>query len=247
MLLVVDTGNTNITFGVFEECKLIKIARIVTDIEGKVSDYKSLINEAISGFNITECAISSVVDEINSVIEQAVSEIWNIRPLVLTPKHNIGMKIKTKYPETVGMDRIANVCGARVIAKPAIVIDMGSCTTFDIIDSNGDFSGGIIIPGIRMQLKSLKDNTSKLPLIEPKEIDSVIGNDTESCILSGVIRGHAYAITGLIDECAKELGSKPVIIATGGFSELMSKYVKFDYIRPNLTLDGIKELYSLQN
>ena len=247
MLLVVDAGNTNITFGVFDKDRLIKTARIVTNIKAGALDYKSSIDEAVSGFKITECAISSVVDEINYVIEQAVSEIWNIKSLVLTPKHNIGMKIKTKYPEAVGMDRIANVCGARVIAKPAIVIDMGSCTTFDIIDNNGDFSGGIIIPGIRMQLKSLRDNTSKLPLIEPKEIETVIGNDTESCILSGVIRGHACTIIGLIDECAKELGSKPVIIATGGFSELMSKYVKFDYIRPNLTLEGIKELYSLQN
>ena len=241
MLLAVDIGNTNVTLGVFDGDNLLKIARVKT--KQNRPDYRNSIISAISEYDITECVISSVVDEVNVDIEEVIASIWNIKPLVLTTEHNLGMKIKTKYPETVGMDRIANVCGARAIAKPSIVIDMGSCTTFDIVDRNGDFTGGIIIPGIRMQLNALNKFTSKLPLVEPNPIESVIGNDTESCILSGVIRGHACTISGLVEECAKELGLKPVLIATGGFSELMSKYVKFDYVRPNLTLEGIKELY----
>ena len=163
----------------------------------------------------------------------------------MNPKNNFGLKIFTPHPEAVGIDRIANIAAARHFNQPAIVIDLGTATTFDITNKDGDFCGGIIMPGVNIQLKSLNDYTSKLPLITPKGVKKVISNTTDDCILAGVVKGHACAIEGLITECEKELEQKVTIIGTGGLCSLISEHMKrpFDYIEPNLTLIGLKELY----
>ena len=119
----------------------------------------------------------------------------------------------------------------------------------DILSKEGKFFGGIIMPGIEMQLNSLFEKTSKLPKFEVEEVVLVIGRDTKTCILSGVIRGHACAIEGLITQCEEEIGQKITVIATGGLSSLVSKYMarKIDYYEPNLTLEGFKLFYELNN
>jgi type III pantothenate kinase len=111
---------------------------------------------------------------------------------------------------------------------------------------NGNFIGGIIMPGLGLQLKSLYSNASKLPFIEIENINQFIGNDTKSCILSGVINGTACALDGLIEKCKKELGKNTMIIGTGGSAKFLSEYMtnKFDIINPNLTLEG---LYYVRN
>ena len=132
-------------------------------------------------------------------------------------------------------------------SKPIIVVDLGTATTFDIVDKNGNFLGGVIMPGIKLQLNALSLNTSKLPKIEPDKSEIAIGNDTESAILSGVIRGSACAIEGLISQCEKELSEKAIIIATGVYCGLISKYMtrEFDFVNPYLTLEGLRFLYEL--
>ena len=132
---------------------------------------------------------------------------------------------------------------------PVIVVDSGSATTFDIVSADGNFVGGIIMPGVEMQLQSLYRNTSKLPEIEISDSDFVIGNSTESAILSGVVRGTACAIDGLISQCESEIGEDVMVIATGGCSEFLSKYMtrEFDEINPELTLYGLKYLYEINS
>ena len=117
---------------------------------------------------------------------------------------------------------------------------------FDILDKNGYFIGGIILPGIKMQFDSLNQKTSLLPKLDIQKIDHVIGKNTKDNILSGVIRGHACAINGLIHKCESELGTKTTIILTGGLSEFIAEYIdNFDYCDKNLTLEGLKILYDL--
>ena len=248
MLLAVDIGNTNITFGVYENDKLIKTYRLISDIN-KYKDYyiNSLHNILVKP---TKCCIVSVVDELSIKIKEACDEYFGIESFLFDTKSLSGVILDVEKPETVGADRIANAyCAYKRYNSACIVVDSGSATTFDIISSDGKFYGGIIMPGLEMQLNSLYEKTSKLPKYEIEEINSVIGRDTKTCILSGVIRGHACAIEGLIKECEKEINEKVTIIATGGLSSLISKYMnrKFDHIEPNLTLDGIKYLYELNN
>ena len=163
---------------------------------------------------------------------------------------NLVVQLKVKNPKEVGADRIANACGAKALySKPAIIVDLGTATTFDIIDKNGDFIGGVIMPGLNLQFKALNNSTSKLPKIEADSVEKAIGDDTVNSILSGVIRGSACAIEGLISQCEKEIGEKATIVATGGYSTLIAKYMsrEFDFINPCLTLEGLCYLYQMND
>ncbi len=248
MILVIDIGNTNITCGIYQEENLVKTFRLTSD-RAKTKD--AFIDELESNtvdYKITECIIGSVVDELNNSLKQACDELFGIESYLFDTTSKTGIVLDVEKPETVGADRIANTFAVyKKYKTPIIVIDMGSATTFDILSKEGKFFGGIIMPGVEMQLNSLCEKTSKLPKIAVEEIDKVIGVDTKTCILSGVIRGHACAIEGLIEECEKEIGEKVTVVATGGLSSLLSKYMlrKIDFYEPNLTLDGFRLLYEL--
>ncbi len=248
MLLAVDIGNTNITLGVFENESILETYRLPSDKELPQEEYEILLHTLFKKYDIKSCIIASVVDELNKIFKKAVDNVFHLDSILFTNKLNTGIKLKLKNPEEVGADRIANACGAYVLyLKPAIIVDLGTATTFDILDKNGDFLGGVIMPGLNLQFRALNTNTSKLPRIEADTVDKAIGNNTTDAILSGVIRGSACAIEGLIAQCEAELGEQAVIVATGGYSSLIAKYMKrkFDFVNPYLTLEGLRFLYEL--
>ena len=234
MLLTADIGNTSITLGLFDENALVEEFRLASDKDLSIEEYEVLLKSLFNQFNIDGCIISSVVEELNKKFQSAVKNVFKIEPLFLSPKINTGVKINMPNVNEVGADRIANAAGAYVLYKhPVIVIDFGTATSFDIVNQNGEFIGGVIAPGINLQLKTLNKFTSKLPRID--------------AILSGVIRGCACMIDGLVEQCEAELGEKAVIVATGGYSTYISEYMKrpFDFINPTLTLEGLRYLYNL--
>lgn len=250
MLLVLDVGNTNITFGLYDDGNLIKTFRLETNKNFTTEEYTKKISDLLSKYSIKFCIIGSVVDELNIILKNVCDKIFNINSLVFNSTLKTGIILDVAEPHKVGADRIANAYASyKLYPQPSIVIDLGSATTFDIISADGKFLGGIIMPGINMQLNSLCEKTSKLPKIEIEEIDNTIGIDTKSCILSGVIRGHVCAIEGLIGQCEKELGQKATIVITGGVSPLILKYLKrkVDYVNADLTLQGLYFLYKLNN
>ena len=180
--------------------------------------------------------------------ENIFKNVFNIKPLFLSAKINTGVKITMPHLNEIGADRIANAAGAYVLYKhPVIVIDFGTATSFDIVNGNGEFIGGVIAPGISLQLKTLNKFTSKLPRIEVAKSPSAIGNNTVDAILSGVIRGCACMIDGLVSQCEEELGERAVIVATGGYAAYIAQYMKrpFDFINPTLTLEGLRHLYNI--
>lgn len=248
MLLVIDIGNTNITLGVFDKESLIKTYRIASDKNMQQSEYERLLSELLTKHKITDCIIGSVVTELNSIIQKACNNIFNINSLLLDSTLDYGLEVKLQNPQEVGADRIANAYAAKKLySLPAIVVDIGTATTFDIVSKEGNFLGGVIMPGINLQFKSLYSNTSKLPKIHAQKSNKAIGNSTENAMLSGIIRGSASSIEGLIHQCELELGQRATIIATGGDSKLISEYMlrSFDYVNPTLTLEGLKYLYEL--
>jgi type III pantothenate kinase len=189
-----------------------------------------------------------VVKGLDILVDEICSELFECKTIVCTPENCKQIKLDVQFPQTVGMDRIANALGAKAQYKlPAIVVDIGTAITFDVISKEGSFIGGIISAGINLQLKSLNTYTSKLPLVEIEQSPKAIGNNTQNSILSGVIRGTACAIEGLIAQCEQELGEKAFIIATGGQCEIVSQYMNrgFDKINHNLTLEGLKEIARL--
>lgn len=248
MLLTVDIGNTSIKLGVFADSALVEEFRLASDKELSQEEYEVLLKTLFKQYKIDGCIIASVVSELNEKFAMAVREVFGLEPMILTNDCNTGVKIKLQNPDEAGADRIANACAAYVnYDKPCIVIDFGTAISFDVVNSNGEFLGGVIAPGLRLQVNALNKFTSKLPKIEMSISNAAIGNNTTDAILSGVIRGTACMIDGLIKQCEAELGEKAVIVATGGYSGLISNYLSqpFDFINPTLTLEGLRILYNL--
>lgn len=249
MLLAADIGNTNITLGLFNSNgKYINEYRLASDKDLSVYEYEVLLDTLFRDYNIDSCIVASVVEELNKKFCTAIEKVFAITPIFLTNKTYTGIKIVTDKPEEVGSDRIANAAAVSWEYNSAvIVVDFGTATTFDIVNSKGEFCGGVIAPGLNTQLKCLEQVTSKLPRIEASISPCAVGHNTQEAILSGVIRGTACMVDGLIAQCEKELGEKAVIIATGGYCGLIANYLKrpFDKINPILTLEGLCKIYNL--
>lgn len=248
MLLTSDIGNTSITLGLFEDDALIEEFRLASDKDLSLDEYEVLLKSLFKDFSIDDCIIASVVEELTSKFKKACDNVFGINSLVLSTEINTGIKIKIDNPKEAGADRIANAVGAYVLYKrPVIVVDFGTATTFDIVNSDGEFIGGIISLGIMSQMKALNKFTSKLPRTDISISPSAIGHNTNDAILSGVIRGTASMIDGLVEQCEKELGENATLVATGGYSGLIANYLKrpFDFINPTLTLEGLRYLYQI--
>lgn len=248
MLLTADIGNTNITLGLFDENALVEEFRLASDKDLSQEEYEVLLKTLCKPYTIDGCVIGSVVDELTEKFNLAVDNVFSIKPLIMTNNVNTGIKIALDDPSEAGADRIANACAAYMLYnKPCIVVDFGTATSFDVINQNGEFVGGVIVAGLNLQMKVLNKFTSKLPKIDVAISNKAIGSNTTDAILSGVIRGSAAMIDGLVEQCELELGQKATLIATGGYSGLISSYLKrpFDYINPSLTLEGLRYLYNL--
>ena len=248
MLLTADIGNTNITLGLFDENALVEEFRLASDKDLSLEEYEVLLKSLFKDFSIDGCIISSVVSELNEKFKNAVGNVFKLEPLFLSVDINTGIKVALKNPLEAGADRIANAAGAYVLYnKPTIVVDFGTATSFDIVNRRGEFIGGVIAPGLNLQMKVLNKFTSKLPRIDVAISNEAIGDNTTDAILSGVIRGTACMIDGLIEQCEKELGERAVVVATGGYSGLIASYLKrpFDFINPTLTLEGLRYLYQI--
>lgn len=242
MLLAVDIGNTNITLGIFDNDCLVRTFRLETDIN---QDYDKSLRGLLKGYSIDSCAIVSVVNELTLVFKASCDKLFGIDS-ALVSKDNIDLKIALKEPEKVGEDRLVNAYAAlKKYPLPAIVVDIGTAITFDIVSENKEFLGGVIMSGLNLQFGALNQYTSKLPLVQADISPKAIGDNTRNAILSGVMRGTACAVEGLIKQCEAELGERAVVIATGGQCFAIAEYMsrKFDFINPDLTLEGLKRIY----
>ena len=252
MLLVADIGNTSTTFGVFRDEELVDNWRLESNKNKSEDEYgiflKNLIEHKGFGGKLKAAIISSVVLQLTDKFKLAIENYLKIPVLVLSTKINTGIKIDGDDPEEAGGDRIANTCAAYYLHKTAaVVVDFGTATTFDVVTNDGRFIGGVIALGIGISSEALRSFTSLLPTVNMTESKSVIGRNTVDNMLSGIVRGHAAMIDGLIIDIEKELNCPVITIATGGYSKLISKYLKrpFDHVNPFLTLEGLRIIYNL--
>lgn len=250
MILTLDVGNTSITAGVYDNEELVKHFRIPSDTTLTTTQYEELLINNTGALKLQGAIIGSVVEELNDRLSYAVLRLYKVNPVILSDKSNMTIKLALKNNSEIGADRIANGFRAYELYKKAvIVVDFGTATTFDIVNSKGEFVGGIIAPGLNTQFSVLNKSTSKLPQLDVEYIERAIGNCTVDAILSGVVRGSACMIDGMLTQCEQELGEKAIIIATGGFCDIISKYMtrKFDYINKNLTIEGLRDLYKINS
>ena len=250
MLLVIDIGNTNTSLGIYDNDDLIKTFSFSSDIKKTDDEYGIMLLAILNHNNlltkIQGAIVSSVVPQLCEVFKSAILKYLNIEALSLSYKSKLPVKLALNNNREIGADRIANASAVCLKYKlPAIVIDFGTATTFDIVDENANFIGGIIAPGLKIQANSLSQFTSKLPKLKIEAPKNSIGKDTISAMLSGIVLGHGAMIEGMIKKCEHELGKKATIVATGGYSPVLFEKMDnvLNYIDKDLTLYGLKELY----
>ncbi len=240
MLLACDIGNSYISFGLFEGNKLKDTFSIVTNKEAKAQDYLSQIKSLMPGrLSIDTLMIASVVPDVTNELSKALGLLLEIEPRIL---QNSDIPVVNKYakPEEVGADRLLNAYAAAKLYKtPAIIVDFGTATTFDVVSKEGQYLGGAIVPGIETSLEALFGKASRLPMVELLRPSETIGHSTEESIRSGVVIGTAGLVDKMIIEIEKDLG-KSTRIATGGLANLIIPYSEtVDIIDSHLTLKSM--------
>jgi len=247
MLLAVDIGNTNITFGVFEGEELRATWRMYTRLNQMADEYavtllNLLRNQGIEVSDINEVAISCVVPPLRSTFTQLFQRYFDTSPLVVGPGIKTGIRIRMDNPREVGSDRIANAAAAHSLyTSPVIVVAMGTATAFDTVSKEGDYLGGAVAPGIAIAAEALFTRTAALPRVEFVRPEHAIGTNTIAAIQSGLIFGYAGLIEGVVSRIQKELGEKAMVVATGGYADLVARETEvIDKVNPDLTLIGLR-------
>ncbi len=255
MILVIDIGNTNTTIGVIDKREnFVATFNVASNLKCFEDEYGILLLKLLENKNlkneITKIIISSVVAPLTDTYKMAVEKYLNLEPFILNHRAKLPFDIKIDNPREIGADRLANAASGKKLYKlPLIVVDIGTATSFDILDADGNFIGGIIAPGLKIQAKALSQFTSKLPKLKIEAPKTAIGKNTIDAMLSGIVRGHSALIDGMIKSCEKELGQKATIVATGGYCNTLFDTMerKFDHINPDLTLLGLKYIYDLNS
>jgi type III pantothenate kinase len=255
VILVCDVGNTETTLGVYEGETLRAHWRIMTGVPRTADEFglllrQILIDDGINPTHVTGAAIASVVPPITAPLVEACESWLADRPVVVVDgRSKLPITLDVEEPLTVGADRIVNTLAAsRLLARDAIVVDLGTATTFDCITADGVFLGGVIAPGVLVMAETLVRRTSKLPATELVLPKQVIGRRTEECIRAGVMYGAADSIDGLVRRIKAEWprAGTPLVIATGGLSETFKPLCReIDQVDPYLTLRGLQLAYEL--
>ena len=249
MLLVADVGNTNVVFALFEGREVRARWRIATDPHRTADEYAVWLTQlmAIEGLAreaVTRMIVSTVVPRARHNLDVLGQKYFGGAPLFAGEGTAAwDFPIDVDEPRSLGADRAVNAIAAHAQqAGDLIVVDFGTATTFDVIDFNGAYKGGIIAPGINLSLDALVNNTAKLPRIaidSPRD-RSVIGRNTEDQMLIGVFWGYVAMMEGLIERLRAEIGRPAKVIATGGLALLFDRHTEiFDAVDTDLTLKGL--------
>lgn len=253
MVILFDIGNTNIKIGVLEGDNIVKTWRVATDHNKTADEYGMVFYDLLAscGYSFDQIEgfiMSSVAPALNYTIEHMCSYYTHLKPLMVSPKLNLGLKIGYHVPEELGADRISTAVGGYyTYGGPCIVVDFGSATTFNLVSADGVLLGGAIAPGIKTSAEALTNTAAKLPRIELKRPASVIGKTTIENMQSGIIFGFTGLVEGIINRLKAESGFLDAkVIATGGMSALVSGETGIiDEVDRTLSLIGLKKLYYL--
>jgi type III pantothenate kinase len=249
MLMVIDVGNTNTTLGVYREEQLLWHWRLTTERQRTVDEYGILCRtlfsiENIAKEEIRDIAISSVVPPLNYTLRRMSQKYFQLEPLFVEPEMNTGMPVLYHPPQDVGADRVVNgVAAYQKFGGPVIVVDFGTATTFDAISAQGEYCGGVITPGIQISAEALFLHAARLPRVEIKRPEKVIGNSTVGSIQSGLFYGYLSLVEGILVRMLQELPGAHTV-ATGGLAGLIGAHTSMiQWVDDNLTLDGLRIIY----
>jgi type III pantothenate kinase len=249
MLLAIDAGNTNLVFALVDGQEVKARWRIATDPRRTADEYAVWLHQLLEleGYgrgDVSQVIIGTVVPRALHNLEVLSSKYFGVKPLVAGQgAATWPIALDVEEPQSVGADRVLNVIAAHAKHQgDLIVIDFGTATTFDVVDYDGAYKGGIIAPGINLSLDALVSAAAKLPriAIAAPQDESVVGRTTETQMLIGVYWGYVAMIEGLVTRLKAEIGRPVKVVATGGLAILFDKNTDvFDVIEPDLTIQGL--------
>lgn len=254
MLLTIDIGNTNITLGLYEGENLTHHWRMATSREHMPDEYGIMMLDLLDHVGVKTkdlegICMASVVPTLTSRFIQACTTYLEKEPLNVTTSTFTGVEVLLDDQKTLGADRLVDVVAVKkYYGNPACVVDFGTATTFDAIDSNGAYIGGAIAPGIGISLEALVNATSQLLRVDLQAPPSVIGKNTTHAMQSGLLFGYVSMVEGMIARFRQILGPDMKVIATGGLAELVAQHTNTIQITsPWLTLDGLRLIWEMNH
>ena len=244
MILLFDVGNTNIKVGLASLKKVKNIYRLKTVVNKTADEYFLLINGLIKCEEVKGVVISSVVPSLTATLEELSKRYFNVNPIVFGQGIKTGLMIKADNPKEVGADLIADAIGSFEYGEKVLIVDLGTANKFIYVE-NKVFKGCVITPGVMHSLNSLVSSTALLPKVEIKAPKKVLGNNTISCMQSGITYGNACMIDGFIDRIKKEVNEENIkVVATGGLAKSIIPLCNSEIIVDDfLTLKGLLEVY----
>lgn len=251
MLLVIDAGNTNTVFAVYDQNKVLGEWRVATDAKRTSDEYGIWLMQIMSysgvDYKMIKAAImSSVVPQVVFSLRMLVRQYFQTELLIVgEPTLNIGIKALIDRPSEVGADRLVNAVAAwERHKKPLIIVDFGTATTFDVVNNEGNYIGGVIAPGVNLSLEALHRAAAKLPNVAVIRPARVTGKDTVQAMQSGIYYGYVGLIEGITSRIKEEAGTPMKVIATGGLAPLFAKATPaIDALEPDLIIEGLRLIY----
>lgn len=247
MLLVFDVGNTETTAGLFDGGRLAGSFRLGTGGGRTADELTLLLRQAFPGAPVHAAAIASVEPSATPAVAEAAARLAGREPLLVTAGLETGLAIDYLDPLALGADRLANAVAAfRLHGAPAIVVDLGTATKFEVIAREGRYRGGAIAPGVRTAAAELLRRGARLGAFELHAPARAVGRSTEECLQSGVLLGAAGMVDAMVRRLAAEERMRPAVIATGGLAGLIAPLSEtIQHVNPELTLQGIRILHEL--
>lgn len=250
MILTIDVGNTNVVLGCVEDGVIRSRSRLATNTSDLPNDYalkmrQSFEFDGVDYHNFDGAILSSVVPQVNRAIRSAVRKLTGLECIMVGAGIKTGVNVKIDDPGTLAGDLITGTVGALSIYEPPIIIvDMGTATTIVVVDKDGSYIGGAIIPGVNLSFEALSQGTSLLPNISIEAPKKCIATNTVDSMKSGAVFGTAAMVDGMIERMEAELGQPATVVATGGLSNGILPYCHHEiYHEPDLLLKGLAILY----
>jgi type III pantothenate kinase len=247
-LLVVDVGNTNIVLGIWTGEELVGSWKMATSRERTADEYGVMARQLIEAHGAprpTHAMVSSVVPPLHSTVKAMIETYFSVVPVFVEPGIRTGLSIKTENPLEVGADRIVNAVAAHELYEcPAVIVDFGTATTFDLVSSDGEYRGGLIAPGVLVSADGLFSRAARLPRVELRKPAHLIGTNTVASMQAGLFYGYLSLVDGILSRVRKEVDDVRTVIATGDLAPLIcNDSSQIDEVDLELTLKGLRILH----
>lgn len=255
MILVVDIGNTTVSFGGVTisprgEYRVTFTTKLDTDPNWDPADYTVALIKKLRALgrereSFTGIVISSVVPKVLDTVRESMLSVFGLEPLIVTCESDLGLSLEVPEPHKVGRDRLADAAWAAAhYPLPLVTVDLGTATTFNVVKEGAVFCGGVIAAGMETGLKALGAHTAQLPKLELEAPERVIGIDTASCMRSGAVYGAAALVDGVVRSIEEELGAPVTLVITGGGAAYIDRLVRHPHsYDPDMILKGLAYLY----